>query len=293
MNHHGKTLLLAIKNWSLIFLLLMLGLRVCFADSNIAPAQKRQDQHQVSQSENSSLSQTKAESDIPSDEMELDNLSQQDPLERINRVIFTFNDTVDIYLMKPVAKLYNAIVPKPLNKGIHNFFNNLDEVTVIINDALQFNFYQMVKDTTRLVINSTFGIGGLFDIAAQMNIPRFQNDFGLTLASWGYRNSSYLVVPFLGPYTIRDGIGLGVDYFAFSVYPYIEPDSRRYQVLGLYFVDHRANLLQLEPILEEAAVDKYVFMRNAYFQHRIYQVERLKRVGYKDREHDQPILSSS
>src|SRR5579885_556157 len=183
----------------------------------------------------------------------------KDPLEKFNRAMFTFNDKFDTYLLKPIATFYNTIMPKPLNQGIHNFFNNLGELPTIANDLLQFNFYQMTSDLWRFGINTTLGIGGLFDIATRMNIPYFQNDFGLTLAYWGYQDSSYLVLPFLGSNTIRDGIGIPVDYFEFSVYPYVQPQSRRYQVLGLFFIDHRANLLQFEPVLEEAAVDKYVF----------------------------------
>ncbi|MBX3709862.1 MAG: VacJ family lipoprotein [Gammaproteobacteria bacterium] len=220
-----------------------------------------------------------------------DAMYNKDPLEKFNRVMFTFNDKLDIYLVKPIAELYNAIIPKPLNKGIHNFFNNLGEVPTIVNDWLQLNFYQSVKDMSRLVINSTMGIGGLFDIATRMNLPYFQNDFGLTLSAWGYKDSSYLVLPFLGSNTIRDGIGIPVDYFEFSVYPYIKPQSRLYQVLGLFFIDHRAHLLQYEPILEEVAVDKYVFMRNAYMQHRAYQIEQIKHLGYKDRNQNSPESS--
>jgi len=125
----------------------------------------------------------------------------KDPLERFNRVMFTFNDNLDFYLIKPVAELYNAVLPKPLNKGIHNFFNNLGEIPTIANDLLQLNLYQMTKDICRLGINTTMGIGGLFDIATRMHLPYFQNDFGLTLARWGYKDSSYLVLPVLGSNT--------------------------------------------------------------------------------------------
>lgn len=232
----------------------------------------------------------KNEESIPEAE---DATYNNDPLEKFNRVVFVFNDTLDIYLIKPVAELYNAIIPKPLNQGIHNFFNNLGQIPIVVNDLLQFNFYQGAKDTSRFVINSTMGIGGLFDMATRMNLPYFQNDFGLTLATWGYRDSSYLVLPFLGSNTIRDGIGLSVDYFAFSVYPYVEPQSRRYQLLGLFYIDHRANLLQFEPILEEAAIDKYVFMRNAYMQHRTYQIEQIKHIGFKDGKKSEGMIEAS
>lgn len=232
------------------------------------------------------------QSDISDDLDEAANV--KDPLEGFNRVMFTFNDKLDIYLIKPVAQFYNAIMPKPLNQGIHNFFNNLGEIPTIANDLLQFNFFQMSKDIARLAINSTLGIGGLFDMATRMHLPYFQNDFGLTLAYWGYKNSSYLVLPFLGSNTIRDGIGIPVDYFEFTVYPYLKPQSARYQLLGLYVIDHRANLLQFEPVLEEAAIDKYVFMRNAYMQHRAFQIDQVKHLGYKDRvEESQAVEVSS
>jgi len=218
----------------------------------------------------------------------------KDPLEGFNRAMFTFNDKLDIYLFKPIATFYNTIMPKPLNQGIHNFFNNLGEVPTIVNDLLQFNFYQMTNDFWRLGINTTIGIGGLFDIATRMYLPYFQNDFGLTLAVWGYEDSSYLVLPFLGSNTIRDGVfGIPVDYFEFSVYPYVQPQSRRYQLLGLFFIDHRANLLQFEPVLEEAAIDKYVFMRNAYMQHRAFQIEQVKHLGYANRNKEIPVAKTS
>lgn len=225
----------------------------------------------------------KAEIKLDNDEDAITLPDNRDPFERINRVVFSFNDKFDIYFMKPIAELYNAIMPKPLNKGVHNFLNNLNELPVIANDILQLNFYQMAKDASRFAINSTMGIGGLFDIAGRMRLPYFQNDFGLTLARWGYKDSSYLVLPFLGSNTIRDGLGIPVDYFEFSVYPYVKPTARRYQLLGLFFVDYRANLLQYESVLEEAAIDKYVFMRNAYMQHRAHQIEQLKHLSYKER----------
>lgn len=241
------------------------------------------------------LEKTTDDTDVASDadDADIDEISAEDasfnkdPLERFNRVMFVFNDYLDFYLIKPVAELYNAIMPKPLNQGVHNFFNNLGEIPTVANDLLQLNLYQMAKDASRFGINTTMGIGGIFDIASRMHLPYFQNDFGLTLARWGYKDSSYLVLPVLGSNTIRDGIGIPVDYFEFSVYPYIKPQSTRYKVLGLFMVDHRANLLQFEPILEEAAIDKYIFMRNAYMQHRAFEIEQVKHLGFKERNKNQ------
>ena len=250
--------------------------------STVSQADKSQSTTEASAT--STTDDSQASDDAINDELGADEtVYNKDPLEKFNRAMFTFNDKLDFYLIKPVAQLYNAIMPKPLNQGVHNFFNNLGEVPTIVNDLLQFNFYQMTKDMCRLGINSTMGIGGLFDMATRMHLPYFQNDFGLTLAAWGYKDSSYLVLPFLGPNTIRDGLGTTLDYFEFTVYPYVEPQSRRYQLLGLYTIDHRANLLQFEPVMEEAAIDKYVFMRNAYMQHRAFQIEQIKHLSYKDR----------
>lgn len=206
----------------------------------------------------------------------------KDPLERFNRSMFKFNETIDRYLMKPIATLYNAIIPKPLNQGIHNIFLNVNEVPIIANDILQFNFFQMTKDVWRTAINTTLGIGGLFDIAERMHkpLPYRTNDFGLTLASWGFVNSTYVVFPFWGPNTIRDGIGLPVDYYGFSLYPYIEPVWTRWGVYAWSVVDGRAQLLRFQPVYEEAAVDKYVFVRNAYMQRRAYLINQNKHLGY-------------
>lgn len=212
----------------------------------------------------------------------------KDPLQGFNRAMFSFNDKLDILVMKPIARFYNAVTPKPLNQGIHNFFNNLGELPIIVNDILQFNFFQTTSDMWRLGINSTLGIGGLIDIASRMGIPYYANDFGLTLAHWGYTDSTYLVLPFFGPNTIRDGIGIPVDYYGFSVYPRIYPKSRRYQLYALNVVDRRAQLLQFQPVFEEVAIDKYVFTRNAYMQHRTFQIEQNKHLGYRDKLENQP-----
>lgn len=276
-------------------LLFTVSSQVTFADDAVtAPtAQKTSVAAQPAQSSDNTEAQTSTDDTLTSaqvaamDEADVadDAVSNKDPLERINRPIFTFNDKLDTYLIKPIAELYNAIMPKPLNKGVHNFFNNLGELPTIANDLLQFNFFQMTNDVWRLVINSTLGFGGFVDMATRMNLPYFQNDFGLTLSYWGYENSDYFVMPFLGPSTVRDGIiGMPVDYFEFTVYPHIQPKSTRYGVLGLFTIDSRANLLQFEPVLEEAAIDKYVFMRNAYMQHRAFQRDQVKHLGYNDKK---------
>lgn len=200
----------------------------------------------------------------------------QDPLERFNRATFALNDKLDQFILKPVAKVYNAVLPKPINQGIHNVFNNIGNLPTIANDLLQLDFYHTANDFWRLAINTTIGVGGLFDVAARLGLQPNTNDFGLTLARWGWTHSVYVVWPLWGPSTFRDGIGLPVDYYAFSIYPYIHPAATRYSVYGLGVVDRRAQLLQFENVLQEAAFDKYVFIRNAYMQRRAYQINQVQ-----------------
>jgi phospholipid-binding lipoprotein MlaA len=154
----------------------------------------------------------------------------KDPYERFNRDTFALNDALDTNLLQPVARFYNKIMPTPLNQGIHNFFLNLNTVTTVADDFLQFNFYQMANDAWRLVINTTLGVGGLFDVATRMNLKYYENDFGMTLATWGYRKSNYLVLPFYGSYMLRDGLALPVDFFLLSAYKYIEPRKLAYGI---------------------------------------------------------------
>jgi phospholipid-binding lipoprotein MlaA len=214
----------------------------------------------------------------------------QDPLQKLNRFIFGFNEIVDKVITKPVATLYNKIMPKPLNKGVNNFFNNLNELPTIANDLLQFNFYQSANDMWRFGINSTVGIGGLFDVADRMKLKYFSNDFGLTMGRWGYTSSSYLVLPLLGPSTIRDGLGIPVDYFEFTVYPHINPQSLRWGVLAALYVDRRAQQLKFSEITDEVTLDKYAFQRNAYLQNRAYLVNKVKHLGYKERDKPQEAV---
>ena len=222
--------------------------------------------------------------DVPDDNSDTADFTVADPFETFNRHTFTFNDALDRNILQPVARFYNKIIPKPLNQGVHNFFLNLNTVSTIADDFLQFNFYQMTNDLWRLGINSTVGIGGLFDIATRMNLKYYSNDFGLTLANWGWRKSNYLVLPFYGSYTVRDGLALPVDWFAFSAYQFIKPYRLRYGLYGLSVVDWRAQTLQFENLIDAAAIDKYVFVRNAYLQRRAYQVDENLHLGVFDRD---------
>jgi len=211
-----------------------------------------------------------------------------DPYEPFNRVMFRFNDTVDKVLLKPLATLYLAIVPKPAVTGIRNFFSNVDTLPTIPNDILQGNFYQGIRDTWRLLINTTVGLLGFFDPATHIGLGPNKEDFGLTLAQWGYHHSGYLVIPFLGPTTTRDLIGFPIDYYFFSIYPHINPTRTRYELYGLGVLSRRAELLSYENVMEQAAIDRYVFMRDAWMQRRAWLINRNKELGnpYIDKSDD-------
>jgi phospholipid-binding lipoprotein MlaA len=206
-----------------------------------------------------------------------------DPYEKFNRSMFNFNQKLDKYVMKPVATFYKKIMPKPLFQGVHNVFNNVGTLTTIANDILQTNFYQMANDMWRLGLNTTLGIGGIFDVATRMGLSYYRNDFGLTLNYWGWDESDYLVLPFFGSNTIRDAVGIPVDYYEFSIYPYIQPPTTRYILYGIGVIDRRAQLLAYQSVMEEAAVDKYAFARNAYKQRRAYEINKNLHLSYKDR----------
>lgn len=199
-----------------------------------------------------------------------------DALATYNRVVFHFNDTLDRLFLKPVAVLYNKLLPRPLHRAVTNFFSNIDTIPTIVNDLLQIKIYYALNDSWRLFINSTVGILGLFDPASHIGLMPHHEDFGLTLAYWGYKESNYFEVPFFGSGTIRDALGWPVDYFFFSVYPYITDPVVRYGVYAVGVVDRRSNFLQYQDVMDQVMIDRYVFYRNAYLQHRRYQIEENK-----------------
>ncbi len=202
-----------------------------------------------------------------------------DPYEKFNRIIFQLNEAVDILAFKPAATLYNAIIPKPLGKGVLNFFRNLELIPTIINDVLQASFYQAANDTWRLGVNSTIGIGGLFDVATPIGLAYNYEDVGLTFAKWGYKNSNYLVLPIVGASTVRDGIGWPL-YYGITVYPYIPSTDIRSTLLATDFISRRARILHYQDVVERASLDKYAFLRNAYLQGRAHKIEQNAQAGH-------------
>jgi len=195
----------------------------------------------------------------------------QDPYEPFNRKVHKFNMAFDATFLKPPAKLYKAVLPAPVRKGVNNFYNNLDMIPTVANDLLQAEGKWAIKDSWRFLINSTLGIGGILDVASKFSLPPHSNDLGLTLAKWGDTNSPYLVIPFLGPSTIRDGAGWLFQFALYSPYVYINDDAVIWGLLVLRYVDLRAQFLDSERLMDEA-LDKYTFIRDAYLQHRNYLI---------------------
>jgi phospholipid-binding lipoprotein MlaA len=192
-----------------------------------------------------------------------------DPLEGLNRTVFKFNDKVDQYALKPVAKGYVYITPQPVRDSVTNFFSNIGDVYIAANNLLQLKITDGVEDIMRIVINTTFGVGGLFDVATLANLPKHDNDLGLTLGHYGVPAGPYLVLPLFGPSTVRDGIGEIGEYFV-NPLTYVHPDSVSWALYGVNLINTRANLLNASDVLEGAALDKYSFVRNAYLQRRNY-----------------------
>ncbi|MGN6230796.1 MAG: MlaA family lipoprotein [Trinickia sp.] len=189
-----------------------------------------------------------------------------DPFEPMNRVVFKVNDTIDEHVAVPIAKTYQKITPHPLRTAISNFFSNLGDLNNIANELLQLRITDATEDLIRFAMNTTFGLGGLIDIATPARLPKHHQDFGLTLGRWGVPSGPYLVLPIFGPSSFRDGVGFAVDT-RFSPLIYAPVDAQK-PLYGLQFVSARSDMLGATNILEQAALDKYSFVRDAYTQQR-------------------------
>lgn len=192
-----------------------------------------------------------------------------DPFERLNRGVFQFNETIDGILLRPLAQGYEFITPRFVRTGVSNFFSNLFYPRVIINQLLQGKPLIAVQDTTRFVVNSTFGIGGLFDIATPTGLERNHEDFGQTLGVWGVGAGPYLVLPIFGPSSVRDSIGLVADYYSDPLF-YYKDESTIWQLSGLAIISKRAELFGAERLISG---DKYLFVRDSHLQRRKYLVQ--------------------
>ncbi|MDR0378649.1 MAG: VacJ family lipoprotein [Candidatus Accumulibacter sp.] len=190
----------------------------------------------------------------------------KDPFEGFNRVMFSVNEGLDV-VAKPVAEGYDAIVPGPVRTGIGNFFGNIADLWIALNNLLQGKITDGTSDVARVLVNSTLGIAGLFDVASDLGLEKHAEDFGQTLGKWGVAEGPYLYWPIIGPRNVRDTFGFAVDT---SVDPvtHLRPVDTRNTLIGVRFIDLRASLLPTDKVIEAAAFDKYSYIRNAYFQMR-------------------------
>lgn len=194
--------------------------------------------------------------------------TEEDPWESVNRPIFQFNDFVDTYALKPLAQGYEFITPQFVEDGIHNMFRNVGDVTNLANNILQAKPAAAGVDTARLIFNTTFGLLGFFDVGTKMGLNRSDEDFGQTLGYWGVGSGPYVMIPLLGPSTLRDAPSKYVDSYT-QPYRYMNDIGWRNSTFGLNVVDVRASLLDSEKLISG---DKYTFIRNAYLQNREFKV---------------------
>jgi len=190
----------------------------------------------------------------------------RDPWEPMNRKVAQFNEGADAIVLKPVATVYRNHVPPLVRTGVSNFFGNLGDIWSGVNSLLQLNLPNALENFMRFNVNTFFGLGGILDVASEMNIERHREDFGQTLGRWGMPAGPYLVLPLLGPSTLRDTLAMPVDRRANFV-QYAD-ESWRFGLYTLRAVDQRANLLRVTSVLEGAALDKYSFTRDAHLQRR-------------------------
>ena len=199
------------------------------------------------------------------------NPDPRDPFESYNRSMTNFNEQVDALVLKPVAVAYKDVTPAPVRTGVSNFFANLSDVWSFFNNVLQLRGEAAASTFMRVNVNTFMGLGGLLDIASEMGIDRYKQDFGLTLGHWGVGTGPYLVLPILGPSTVRDTLALPVDVKG-NVVGYVDPVSARNSLYALRAVDTRANLLRASSVLDSAALDKYSFTRDVFLQVRSQQL---------------------
>lgn len=191
----------------------------------------------------------------------------KDPIEGFNRAMFAFNEGLDKAIIKPVAQGYDAVLPTPVRTGVTNFFGNIADLFIGVNNLLQGKPDQAVSDLGRVLINSTVGILGLFDVASEAGLEKHEEDFGQTFGRWGVATGAYVVLPFFGSRTVRDTAGLVLDVAADPV-ANVDHVATRNALLVLRVVDTRADLLPADKVIEEAALDKYTYIRDGYLQRR-------------------------
>lgn len=197
--------------------------------------------------------------------------SRDDPLEPMNRTLYQVHDVVDTAVVRPVAQAYVDFVPPLIRTGVSNVFNNINDLFSAVNGILQGKLEKAGDDLGRVLLNTGFGLGGLFDLASMVGIERGNEDFGQTFGFWGLPQGPYLFVPLFGPTTVRDGTGY-VIRFLWGPVGYVDDTALRLSLYGLGYVDLRADALSASSLVDTAALDRYTFIRNAYLQRRRYLV---------------------
>ncbi|MFI4941015.1 MAG: VacJ family lipoprotein [Burkholderiales bacterium] len=203
----------------------------------------------------------------------------KDPLEGFNRAMFNVNDKVDQVALKPAATVYKKVLPEFVQTGVGNFFGNIGDVSTALNNFLQARVNDGMSDVARVMVNSIFGLGGLFDVASPRGLVKHDQDFGQTLGRWGVKSGPYLVLPFIGPTTTRDGVAMVVDLET-DLWSYKYPVKWRNTGSVIRVVDRRAYILDSTTLLEDAALDKYEFVRDAYLQRRETKIYKGKQDSY-------------
>ena len=195
----------------------------------------------------------------------------KDPLEGFNRAMFALNDDLDKIVIKPAAQGYQAVLPELVRHGVANFFANIGDVFIAVNDVLQGKVPDAINDVGRVLVNTTLGVLGLRDVATELGVEKHEEDFGQTLGAWGVGEGAYIVLPFFGSRTIRDSFGLALDLH-FDPVSNMNPIPDRNTLIVTRVLSDRTQLFAAEKILDEAALDRYSYVRNAYLQRRRNQV---------------------
>jgi phospholipid-binding lipoprotein MlaA len=207
----------------------------------------------------------------------------KDPYEGFNRGVYTFNDTIDGAILKPIAMGYNYVTPDVAKKGINNFYNNITDFITAVNSFLQLDFEQGMTDSGRVIVNTTIGLLGFIDVAST-NVNNYternKQDFGTTLARYGWRDSAYLVLPFFGPSTFRDGTGLAVDGLFIDPIGYVQNVRWRNRLYIGKIINTRAQLLDATNLMDDASIDPYAFQRDSWLQMRNAQINGKEQIDY-------------
>jgi phospholipid-binding lipoprotein MlaA len=214
--------------------------------------------------------------------------SPHDPWEPFNRSVFEFNEGLDAYLLKPVVAGYRFILPEFVRDGIYNFFSNYNDIYTALQNLLQGKPDYAFNDFMRVVVNTTFGLGGLIDMATPGGLPKHKEDWGQTFGVWGIPSGPYVVLPFFGPSNVRDTFGTVADIESDYLFSYVKDIGLRNSITGLRVVNARNTYFEAGDLIDGAAIDKYSFMRDAYIQRREYQINE----GREDREPLMPVYEN-